>query len=156
MRPPSSLTRRQFLGAVAGSCAFPAIVPGSVFGTREKAAPSERITLGFIGCGKMANDYHLSELLKFGDVQALAVCEVDRTRREHARRRVEAAYEGKTPYRGCAAYADFRELIDRPDLDAVCIATPEHQHAIPAILAMKAGKDVYCEKPLTVTLAEAK
>ncbi|HEX8203919.1 MAG TPA: Gfo/Idh/MocA family oxidoreductase [Isosphaeraceae bacterium] len=156
MQPSAHPNRRRFLGAAAGSLAFPTIVPSTVFGTHEKAAPSERITIGFIGCGKMANDYHLSQLLGFGDVQALAVCEVDRTRREHARRRVEEAYQGKTPYQGCAAYADYRELIARDDIDAVCIATPEHQHAIPAILAMKAGKDVYCEKPLTLTLAEAK
>ena len=156
MRTAVTLNRRHVLGAAAGSLAFPTIVPSTVFGSQEKAAPNDRITVGFIGCGKMANDYHLPELLGFGDIQALAVCEVDRTRREHAQRRVESAYEGKTPYKGCAAYADFRELIDRPDLDAVCIATPEHQHAIPAVLAMKAGKDVYCEKPLTLTLAEAK
>ncbi len=79
------VNRRRFLGGVAASAiAVPTIVPRTVFGTQEKAPPSERITIGFIGCGKMANDYHLSELLKFGDVQALAVCEVDKNRREHA------------------------------------------------------------------------
>ena len=157
MRQASDVTRRQFVGGVAaGSFAFPTIVPSTVFGTEAKAPPSERITVGFIGCGKMANDYHLPELLGFGDVQALAVCEVDAKRREHAKKRVEKAYSGKTDYKGCAAYADFRELIARKDIDAVCIATPEHWHAIPAIEAMKAGKDVYCEKPLTLTLAEGK
>jgi predicted dehydrogenase len=104
----------------------------------------------------MANDYHLPELLGSDDVQALAVCEVDRTRLEHARKRVEEAYSKKTAYKGCAAYVDFRELVGRKDIDAVCIATPEHWHAIAAIEAMKAGKDVYCEKPLTLTLEEAK
>ena len=157
MAPARDFTRRHFLGGLAaGSIAMPAIVPSSVFGRDDKAAPSERITVGFIGCGKMANDYHLHELLRFGDVQALAVCEVDRTRREHAKRRVEKAYEGKTPSHVCAAYSDFRELVGRKDIDAVCIATPEHWHVIPAIEAMKAGKDVYCEKPLTLTLAEGK
>jgi predicted dehydrogenase len=157
MRRAGDITRRDFLGAaVAGAFAFPAVVPATVFGTQDKAPPSDRITVGFIGCGKMANDYHLKELLGFGDVQAVAVCEVDRTRREHAQRRVGKAYGDRTDYRGCAAYADFRELIARKDVDAVCIATPEHWHAIPAIDAMKAGKDVYCEKPLTLTLAEAK
>lgn len=157
MRQADDVTRRRFVGGIAvGSFAFPTIVPGSVFGTEAKAPPSERLTVGFIGCGKMANEYHLPELLGFGDVQALAVCEVDPNRRAHARKRVEKAYSEKKDYKGCAAYADFRELIGRKDIDAVCIATPEHWHAIPAIEAMKAGKDVYCEKPLTLTLAEGK
>jgi predicted dehydrogenase len=157
MRPASTTTRRGFIGGLAaGSFAMPAIVPASVFGRDDKAPPSERITVAFIGCGKMANDYHLPELLKFGDVQALAVCEVDQKRREHAKGRVEKAYGHKEGSKGCAAYADYREIIGRKDIDAVCIATPEHWHAIPAIEAMKAGKDVYCEKPLTLTLAEGK
>ncbi len=157
MAPASDFTRRHFLGGLAASSiAMPTIVPSSVFGSADRAAPSERITVGFIGCGKMANDYHLAELLKFGDVQALAVCEVDRKRREHAKRRVDMAYEGMTPTHLCDAYSDFRELVGRKDIDAVCIATPEHWHVIPAIEAMKAGKDVYCEKPLTLTLAEGK
>ncbi len=157
MTAPRDCTRRGFLGGIAaGSIAMPTIVPGSVFGRSGRSAPSDRITVGFIGCGKMANDYHLSELLKFGDVQALAVCEVDRKRREHAKKRVEKAYEGKTPTHLCDTYSDFRELVGRKDIDAVCIATPEHWHVIPAIEAMKSGKDVYCEKPLTLTLAEGK
>lgn len=151
------LTRRQFLkGAATAALAMPTIVPRTVFGAEGKTPPSERVTVGFIGCGKMANDYHLSTLLKFGDVQALAVCEVDKTRRAHAKKRVEDAYSKDTTYKGCAEYNDFREVIARKDIDAVCIATPEHWHAIPIIEACKAGKDVYCEKPLVLTLAEAK
>jgi predicted dehydrogenase len=157
MTPSNDMTRRNLIGRVAiGSVAFPTIVPSSVFGRQDKSAPSERITVGFIGCGLMANDYHLKTLLGFGDVQAVAVCEVDKNRRDAAKTRVEKAYEGKTPYKGCTPYNDFREMIARKDIDAVCIATPEHWHAIQAIEAMKAGKDVYCEKPLTLTLAEAK
>ena len=95
MAPARDFTRRHFLeGLAASSIAMPAIVPSSVLGRDDKAAPSERITVGFISCGKMANDYHLHELLRFGDVQALAVCEVDRTRREHAKGGVEKAYSG--------------------------------------------------------------
>jgi len=150
------MTRRQFVRVAAGAAAAPMIVPRSVLGGEDRAAPSERITVGFIGCGKMANDYHLSTLLQFGDVQALAVCEVDATRREHARKRVEDAYSKDTAYRGCDPYADFRELIARDDVDAVVIATPDHWHATPIVEACKAGKDVYCEKPLTLTIAEAK
>ena len=133
------LTRRQFLkGAATAALAMPTIVPRTVFGAEGKTPPSERVTVGFIGCGKMANDYHLSTLLKFGDVQALAVCEVDKTRRAHAKKRVEDAYSKDTTYKGCAEYNDFREVIARKDIDAVCIATPEHWHAIPIIEACKA------------------
>ena len=96
MAPARDFTRRHFLeGLAASSIAMPAIVPSSVLGRDDKAEPSERITVGLIGCGKMANDYHLHELLHFGDVQTLAVCEVDRTRREHAKRRVEKPYSGR-------------------------------------------------------------
>src|SRR5437868_3621866 len=155
----SASTRREFLRAGAAAVAAPLIVPRSVLGAADQPAPSERITVGFVGCGKMANDYHLSELLRFADVQAVAVCEVDPRRRDHAKQRVEQAYaeRNKNPsFKGCDAYSDFRELLARRDIDAVCIATPEHWHAIPIIEACKAGKDVYCEKPLTLTLAEAK
>src|SRR2546421_357589 len=110
-------------------------------------APSERITVGFIGVGKMANDYHLPELLSFPDVQALAVCDVDSTRRNHAKQRVEKAYASRAS-KECAAYNDFREIIARKDIDAGVIAAPENWHAIPISEACKARKDVYCDKPL--------
>ncbi len=151
------VTRRRFVqGMGVAAVAVPTFVPEVVFGNQEKAAPSERITVGFIGCGKMTSGYHFGNLLRFGDVQALAVCEVDRTRREHAKNRVETAYGKDGSYKGCAEYTDFRELIARDDIDAVCIATPDHWHAIPVVEACKSGKDVYCEKPLTLTIAEAK
>lgn len=108
------LTRRRFLrNAATSALVFPTIVPRSVLGADGKAPPSERITVGFIGCGKMANDFHLSTLLNFGDVQALAVCEVDTTRRAHAKRRVEKAYSERQDWKGCADYVDFRELLAR-------------------------------------------
>ncbi len=155
-RPSHRITRRRFLAAATTSAlAAPTIVPNSIFGSQQRAAPSERITVALIGTGKMSNDYHLSTLLRFGDVQALAVCEVDTTRRKHARMRIEDAYSQQSGYRGCAETSDFRDLLGRDDIDAVCIATPDHWHAIPIIEACKAGKDVYCEKPLTLTIAEA-
>ena len=154
----TSISRRTFLrGSAAVLAAAPTIVPASALGRAGHRAPSERIAIGFIGCGKMANDFHLPTLLGFADVQALAVCDVDTNRREHAKQRVQAAYEKEArTTKECAEYNDFRELIARKDIDAVVIVTPEHWHAIPIIEAVKAGKDVYCEKPLTLTLAESK
>ncbi|MBI4578524.1 MAG: Gfo/Idh/MocA family oxidoreductase [Planctomycetes bacterium] len=113
--------------------------------------------MGFIGVGKIANDYHLETLLGFEDVQAVAVCDVDTTRRLHAKQLIEEAYATeRRDYKGIADYNDFRDLVARRDIDAVVIATPEHWHAIPLIEACKAGKHVYCEKPLTLTIAEAR
>ncbi len=152
----SRISRRQFI-QTSVAVAVPMIVPRAVLGGPRYTPPSERITIGFIGCGKMANDFHLSTLLGFADVQALAVCDVDTNRRKAAKKRIEDAYtRSATAYKGCDDYNDFRELLARKDIDAVVIATPEHWHAIPIIEACKAMKDVYCEKPLTLTLAEGK
>jgi predicted dehydrogenase len=118
--------------------------------------PSERVTVGFIGCGKMAHDFHLPSLLSFSDVQAVAVCDPDTTRREHARQVVVDAYSKDCRIATCDVYEDFRDLLARKDIDAVVIATPDHWHAIPLIEACKAGKDVYCEKPLTLTIEESR
>jgi predicted dehydrogenase len=153
----SRISRRQFIGTVAAAVATPMILPRSAFGKAGHTAPGDRITVGFIGCGKMANDFHLPTILGFSDVQTLAVCDVDTTRRNHAQKRVQDAYEKQgRASKTCDAYNDFRDLLARKDIDAVVIATPEHWHAIPIIEACKAGKDVYCEKPLTLTLAESK
>jgi predicted dehydrogenase len=151
----SCVSRRRFLQGIAAA-ATPVIVSPAVLGAGKTTPPSERVTVGIIGIGKMAGDYHLPSLLGLADVQVVAVCEVDTTRRLHGKQVVEKHYSKQRPYKGCAVYNDFRELIARKDVDAVCIATPEHWHAIPAIEACKAGKDVYCEKPLTLTIREAK
>ena len=98
MAPARHFTRRHFLGGLAASSiAMPAIVPSSVLGRDDKAEPSERITVGFIGGGKRANDSHLHELLRFGDVQALAVCEVDRMRRGHHRNWLDCIHSRNRP-----------------------------------------------------------
>jgi predicted dehydrogenase len=144
------VTRRSMLKASAAFSA-PMMVPRSLLAGGGATSPSEKIAIALIGCGKMANDYHLSELLKFDDVRIVAVCDVDTNRRQHAKRRVDLAYDNKD----CSEYADFRRVIERDGIDAVCIATPDHWHATPAIEACKAGKEVYCEKPLTLTIAEA-
>src|SRR5262249_47991445 len=101
---------------------------------------------------------HLNRLLRRGDVQVLAVCDVDKTRREFAQKKVEDQYakNNRSGSQGCGAYRDFRELLARDDVDAVVIATPDHWHAIPVIAACQAKKDVYCEKPLSLTIREAK
>ncbi len=150
-RKPS---RRDFLRASAAAAA-PMIVPASVFGTQEKAAPSNRLTLGFVGTGTM-NYGHLRRAQGTAEVQILAVCDVDKNRREFCRKKVNEGYGKDTTYKGCETYNDYMELIGRKDIDAVMIATPDHWHAIIALEALKAGKDVYCEKPLTLTIHEAK
>ncbi len=135
------VTRRSFLGTVISTAASTAFA---------QTSPSERIGVGVIGTGKMAHDYHLSTLAGFADVELLAVCDVDSTRRGHAKQYVE-----RKTGKACDAYNDYRQLIQRKDIDAVVIATPDHWHALPAIEACQAGKDVYCEKPLTLTIREA-
>ncbi len=149
------ITRRQLIGTIFTAIGTPTVIPASALGRGGQKAPSERITVGFIGVGKIANDYHLPELLGFADVQALAVCDVDTNRRNHARRKVEGAYATRAS-KSCHAYNDFRELLARKDIDAVVIATPENWHCNQIVDACKAGKDIYCEKPLTLTLAEGK
>jgi predicted dehydrogenase len=147
-------TRRRFLQTSALLLAAPLILPRRVWA--QESAPSRRVTLGCIGMGKMMKG-HLGNFLRRDDVEVLAVCDVDQTRRDAGKQRVEEAYSEKTgaTYRGCAAYNDFRELLARSDIDAVVIATPDHWHAHIGIAAVKAGKDVYCEKPLTYNIHEA-
>ena len=150
------ISRRDFVKrSVAGALAAPLFLPASALGRAGQAPASERLTLGFIGMGTM-NRGHLGHFLGQKDVQVLAVCDVDTTRRENARKMVEDRYGKNGTYKGCGAYNDFRELLARKDIDAVVIATPDHWHAIPVLEACKAGKDIYCEKPLTLTIAEAK
>ncbi|HPC95627.1 MAG TPA: Gfo/Idh/MocA family oxidoreductase [Sedimentisphaerales bacterium] len=160
-RTPSNmrnLSRRSFLrnSAVWGAAlALPTIVPSSVFGA---SAPSERITVGCIGVGRMGTG-DLREALGFPQVQVVAVCDVDSHRLENARKLVEARYRarsGAASYQGCATYGDFRELLARADIDAVQIVTPDHWHAIPTVDAARAGKDIFLQKPLSLTLEEGR
>ncbi len=151
---PHASSRRQFVKIATVSAAAPFILPSRVWSANT--APSERLTLGFIGNGKM-NSGHLSSFLARKEVQIVAVCDVDTNRRENAKKTVEERYskDKDSTFKGCEAYADFRKLLDRKDIDAVVIATPDHWHAIIAIAALNAGKDVYCEKPLTHNIHEA-
>ena len=151
-----SFSRRQFLkGTAVGMASAPFILPGRVWSA--EVPPSERMTLGFIGMGKQ-NRGLLGGFIRQPDVQVTAVCEVDGTRREDAKRRVEEHYsrQNNQDYKGCAAYTDFRELLARGDIDGVVIATPDHWHALIGIAAANAKKDIYCEKPLTQSIREAR
>ncbi len=144
--------RRNFLkgAAIAG---MPLILPSHIWSAETK--PNSRAGMGFIGMGKQSRGL-LSNFLH-QDVQVLAVCDVDTTRREDAKNKVDEHYT-QNPAQGtpdCKAYTDFRELLARKDIDLVCIATPDHWHAVITLAALRAGKDVYCEKPLTHNIHEA-
>jgi predicted dehydrogenase len=142
MSKMQSLNRRKFLArsaAAAGAIAFPHYVPRRAFGANE------RLVTGHIGVGGQG----MGNLGKFLN-NAAAVCDVDQKRLAAAVKRVEQA-GGK-----CEGFGDYRRLLDRKDIDAVVISTPDHWHALPTIHACQAGKDVYCEKPLTLTIVEGR
>ncbi|NOX56293.1 MAG: Gfo/Idh/MocA family oxidoreductase [Planctomycetes bacterium] len=145
-------TRRRFLGTTVASLAAPMIIPRHVLGGGEKVGANEKITLGAIGIGKMMHDSHLRHFFRMPEVKVVAVSDVDTTRRETGKRQVDEAYGNKD----CAAYNDYREMLARDDIDAIICATPDHWHARIIIDTCRAGKDMYCEKPLTNTLREAK
>jgi predicted dehydrogenase len=148
MKTTSHISRRHFLkGASTLAVAAPFILPSRVWAA--DVAPSARLTIGFIGVGKQGLGL-VDNFLK-QDTRVLAVCDVDTTRRNAAREKVNTFYGNSD----CAAYNDFRVLLMRQDIDAVCIATPDHWHAIPMLAALRSGKDVYCEKPLTHNIHEA-
>ena len=152
-----SVSRRRFLGSMAiAAGAGPMIVPRSVFGN---AAPSNRIGIGMIGVGRQTVSYNLNAFLQNPDTHVVAVCEADAWRLAEAKKRVEAHYAKRAAsgsYKGCHAYGDFRELLARPDIDAVMISTPDHWHVPMSIAAVEAGKDVACEKPITRTVGEGR
>jgi hypothetical protein len=154
------VTRREFLngaGCLSAAVTLPWVVPAYTRGTQTDT-PSERITVGLIGHGAMGRG-HLHRLVGDREVQVLAVCDVDRVRRDDAKRVVEETYSARVPagtYKGCTAYNDYRELLARPDIDAVVIATPDHWHSLQSIHAVEAGKDVYCEKPISLNVQEGR
>lgn len=153
--------RRRFLklaAASTGAIAAPLLVRPSALGKDGSVAASERIALGLIGIGRMGQG-HLRCYLGYPEVQVVAVCDVDRWRRENAKKTVDEAYaaaKASGRYSGCAAYNDLRELVARDDIDAVVVATGDRWHVPASLLAAKAGKDVYCEKPMSLTIREAR
>ena len=152
--------RRTFLRHSAILAATtPWILPAAVRGAADRPSPSNRIALGFIGTGRQAFHANLPGFLREPDAQVVAVCDVDAWRLDQARVLVETHYRNSArdgEYRGCAIHRDWRELLARPDLDAVMISTPDHWHVPIALAAIRAGKDVACEKPLTRNIAEGR
>ena len=152
------LTRRGFLARTAAAVAVPTIVPATVLGAGGVASPSERIGVGSIGTGGRGSS-HIGGLRGHGDVEIRAVCDPQKPKREGARKAVESFYAdraGRESFSGCLATPDFREVLARPDIDAVVVASPENWHPLHAGHAARAGKDVYCEKALSLTVAEGR
>jgi len=156
-RHNAGVSRRAFLKGAAAAVAAPYFVPASALGRAGWKPPSERITVGFIGIGNMGGS-HLPGFLGDKEVQVVAVCDVDAVKRANARKQVEEKYAADRQagtFKGCAEYHKFEELLARPDIDAILSAVPDHWHAIVAIATCRAGKDIYSEKPLSLTIREA-
>lgn len=167
-----TLNRRQLLqsATVAGASVlgFPMFIPAAALGRDGNVAPSNRITLGVIGTGNQGHN-DIKGFLGDERVQLVAVCDVNKESagywnggvagREPARRLIEEHYAKQRAtgsYKGCDGYVDFRELLQRKDIDAVEVCLPDHWHAIPVIMAAAAKKDIYCQKPLSLTIAEGR
>jgi predicted dehydrogenase len=154
MNRTTSLNRRQFLKQTTIAGLGSSLLPARLWAA--DTPPNSQLALGFIGMGTQGRGL-LGGFLGHDQTRVLAVCDVDTTRRQNAKHIVETHYASQSnsgSYKGCAVYNDFRELVVRPDLDGVVIATPDHWHALASIAAARAGKDVYCEKPLSHTILE--
>ena len=154
----SKITRRTFLKSTS-AIALPYIVPSSALGLGGRPAPGNRIVMGAIGVGGQGTRHvgggiwvQGGGFLSKSQVQFVAVCDVNANNRNNARNIVNKHYGNND----CAAYNDFRELVSRQDIDAVLVATPDHWHVLTSIAAVKAGMDVYCEKPLSLTIRQAR
>jgi len=154
------MDRRVFIknaaATTAGAIVIPTIVPSSVFG---KNAPGNKIQIGQIGCGRIARSHDLPETWKYDAARIVAVSDVDSNRMEDGKKLVEEYYAGKGKSKRAIdvkMYGDYKEMLLNPDIDAVIISTPDHWHAQPAIEAALAGKDVYLQKPTSLTLAEGR
>ena len=153
------MERRDFLrhssAVLAGTVILPTIVPSTVFG---KNAPSDKINIAQIGFGRIAMTHDLAEMLRFDQARIVAVADLDSNRVQKGKQFIENFYSKKTGSKDALevkTYGDYREMLLRKDIDAVMISTPDHWHAQPAIEAALAGKDVYLQKPTSLTIAEA-
>jgi predicted dehydrogenase len=149
--PAAGLTRRAFLRRAATAAALPMIVPGSVLGLNGAVAPSNRIVFGAIGVGGRASSI-IPNFMSFKEIQFHAVCDCRADRLKSAKELVDNHYGNKD----CVPITDFRDLLARKDVDAVLIATGNRWHGLGAIYAARAGKDIYCEKPVALTIAEGR
>jgi predicted dehydrogenase len=152
------MKRRKFINNTAlGTTAlvgFPTIVPAHVLG---KEAPSNKINIGQIGCGRIARDHDIRDTIQFDEARFIAVCDVDSKRTMGAQALVNTFYKektGKDNYVDVKTYGDYREMLLNKDIDAVIISTPDHWHSQPAMEAALAGKDIYLQKPTSLTLKE--
>jgi myo-inositol 2-dehydrogenase / D-chiro-inositol 1-dehydrogenase len=163
MSKPQQVSRRTFLkgaAAVASAAAVPTIIPARALGVDGAVAPSNRITVGMIGVGRQCLAFNLPFFISQPDCEVVALCDVDRWRLAVTAQRT-ASYYGEKHNRcpkvpDCPRYVDFREVLDRKDVDAVMISAPDHWHVPMSVAAVKAGKDVSCEKPLTRSIAEGR
>jgi predicted dehydrogenase len=147
------MTRRRFLAGSTVAAAAPFVVTSAALGSEDRPPASERIVMGAIGLGGRAMGQGLMRsFLAESEVQMVAVCDVQAQRRESAK----GAVNGKYGTSDCTAYRDLRDLLARKDIDAVMIATGDRWHALASIMAARAGKDVYCEKPMSLTIAEGR
>jgi predicted dehydrogenase len=155
-------TRRSFLAASGKAAAvatvaagFPSIVPATVFG---KGSPSNRINVGAIGVGRISRGHDMPNILRYDIARIVAVCDLDANRVTDGKKLVNDFYAKQSgkPYDGVTGYATYRELLANKDIDAVVISTPDHWHALIAIDAVNAGKDVYLQKPASLTIAEGR
>jgi len=144
MSNATNISRRKLLKRAVAGAAIAAVVPSSVLGAD---APSERITIGCIGLGRMGRG-DLGDVMSVPGVQIVAVCDVDSNRMADAR----AYVEKRSGAKGCSMHGDFRDVIARADIDAVQIVTPDHWHMIACLHAARAGKDIFVQKPFSLTL----
>ena len=146
----SQVPRRRFLQTAGAAAMAPMVIPSSALGRDGAVPPSERVVVGGIGIGRRGG-YDLGCFLQQKDVQFVAVADIKHKRRGE----VKAIADKHNGNEKCDTYRDFRELLDRKDIDAVLIATGPNWHATAAMTAAKAGKDMYCEKPVTKNISQS-
>src|SRR6266853_219614 len=148
-RTTSKISRRRFLAATGTALSLPTFIPGSALGLNGSTAPSQRITMGMVGCGNMGSG-NTQSFLSLKDCQVIAMCDVDKRHLQ----RLAGVINKKYANQDCKSYGDYRELMARNDIDAVMLAVPDHWHALIAVEAAHHKKDMYGEKPLARTIAE--